>query len=411
MNKYRKKTIPLMCFLVFLCIESHAQDANPVELITHSSWYVGVKGGMPFGIGTFSSFGADKTRIGWNAGLYGGYHFNNVFSLEASASFGKLGMSARDCCADYWLGSDGERYLVPVAGMSGWNYSDLYSRVNLQRYGLHLNINLLGLLPSTAESRWSANLSPAVYSVISKTSIKTISGDKEALKGNNTWHLGFGGDFSVGYRMTDNLSVNVYSGITHLTGKRMDAIPKYRHKNNFVWESGLKIGWTFGKSKKQTPKVPPVAPAETIVEQPKVPILPDDKVEVIITIPQEEPKKQEEIKVESELVRFPVIYFPFNITSITSEQMNKMHDILALMQQHPDIHIHLTGWCDSRGSKNVNDRISLFRAQSVQSWLVKNGIDKERITVEGKGIDIDETDASRSRRVESETSNRKEAQQ
>ena len=252
MNRNRKKTLFLLCFLVFLCVESRAQEVNPAETASHYNWYIGLQGGLPFGISTFNSFGADKTRIGWSTGLYGGYRFNNIFSLDASASFGKTGMSARDCCTDYWLGNDGERYFVPVAGMEGWNYSNLYSRVNLQRYGLHLNVNLLGFFPSTTQNRWSVNLSPAIYGIGSKASIKTISGDKEVLKGNNTWRLGQGGDFSVGYRMTENLSVNLYSGITHLTGKQMDAVSEYHRKSNFVWESGLKLGWT--KMKKYTIK-------------------------------------------------------------------------------------------------------------------------------------------------------------
>ena len=32
-------------------------------------WYVGIEGGMPFGFSTFSSFGHDKTHLGWAAGL------------------------------------------------------------------------------------------------------------------------------------------------------------------------------------------------------------------------------------------------------------------------------------------------------------------------------------------------------
>ena len=51
-------------------------------------WYVGVEGGMPFGFSTFSSFGHDKTRLGWAAGLYGGYRFNSIFSAELSAKYG-----------------------------------------------------------------------------------------------------------------------------------------------------------------------------------------------------------------------------------------------------------------------------------------------------------------------------------
>ena len=39
---------------------------------------VKVEGGMPFGFSTFSSFGHDKTHLGWAAGVYGGYRFGSV---------------------------------------------------------------------------------------------------------------------------------------------------------------------------------------------------------------------------------------------------------------------------------------------------------------------------------------------
>lgn len=55
------------------------------KAISHG-WYVGIEGGMPFGFSTFSSFGYDKTHLGWAAGLYGGYRFNSIFSAELSAN-------------------------------------------------------------------------------------------------------------------------------------------------------------------------------------------------------------------------------------------------------------------------------------------------------------------------------------
>lgn len=59
-------------------------------------WYVGVEGGMPFGFSTFSSFGHDKTHLGWAAGVYGGYRFGSVFSAELSAKYGEMSLSAQD---------------------------------------------------------------------------------------------------------------------------------------------------------------------------------------------------------------------------------------------------------------------------------------------------------------------------
>ena len=80
-------------------------------------WYVGIEGGMPFGFSTFSSFGHDKTHLGWAAGLYGGYRFNSIFSAELSAKYGEMNLSAQDCCVErnYWLGSDGMLYNAQVS--------------------------------------------------------------------------------------------------------------------------------------------------------------------------------------------------------------------------------------------------------------------------------------------------------
>lgn len=73
-------------------------------LVPSQGWYVGVEGGMPFGFSTFSSFGHDKTHLGWAAGLYGGYRFNSIFSAELSTKYGEMNLSAQDCCVErnYW---------------------------------------------------------------------------------------------------------------------------------------------------------------------------------------------------------------------------------------------------------------------------------------------------------------------
>ena len=40
-------------------------DGNDKVKSNSQGWYVGIKGGVPFGFSTFSSFGHDKTRLGW----------------------------------------------------------------------------------------------------------------------------------------------------------------------------------------------------------------------------------------------------------------------------------------------------------------------------------------------------------
>lgn len=217
-----------------------------------SPWYGGVQCGVPFGVSTFSSFGADKTRIGFNAGVYGGYCFNSVLSAEVSAKWGKTSLSAQDCCIDkgYWLGSDGIRYNAPVMGMDGWDYSNLKSDVSLQQYGVQLNVNVLGFFKSTRLSRWTAGVSPTISAIGTKATVKTISGNAKVQECDAEWHLGVGGNLQVGYRVTGSISLCVYSGATYLTGKRMDGVPEYRHDNNYIWESGIRFGYTFNTTSK-----------------------------------------------------------------------------------------------------------------------------------------------------------------
>lgn len=220
-----------------------------------SGWYAGLQGGVPFGVSQFSSFGADKTRAGWTAGIHGGYRFNPVLSLEAQAAWGQVNLSSRDCCPDYWLGSDGVRYEAAVAGMAGWNYSALRSRAFVQSYAVQLNVNLLGFFPATRDGRWTLELAPRLAATGTKAALYTIGGGNEALKGDTRWHLGAGGNLQAAYRITDHLNLGIYTGITYLTGSPLDGMPEHLHQANYIWESGLRLGWFFPtKTRKEASK-------------------------------------------------------------------------------------------------------------------------------------------------------------
>ena len=221
-------------------------DRNPV-----AGWYAGIQGGVPFGVSALSSFGTDKTRAGWSAGIYGGYRFSPVLSLEAQAAWGEMNLSARDCCPGYWLGSDGYLYESAVAGMTGWDWHDLKSRVFTQRYGVQLNVNLLGFFATTKHSRWTLELAPHLYAVGTKAEFRTLAGNDRAMKGAARWHLGAGGNLQAGYAVTEHLRLGIYTGLTYLTGQPLDGTPGHLHKANCIWESGLKLGWSFGYKGKE----------------------------------------------------------------------------------------------------------------------------------------------------------------
>ena len=386
----------LVSILSFSFAKAEASDSN---LPDSKGWYLGVDGGLPFGLSTFSSFGHDKTHLGWATGIYGGYRFNPIFSAELSARYGEVNLSAQDCCVErnYWLGSDGMLYKASVLGMDSWEYSQLKSHVRMGWYGARVHVNLLGLLRNTAHSRWTVAVSPHLYAVNTCADIQTQADHAEVMKGSTRWHLGYGASLQAGYQLTSNLNLGIYSGLTRLSGERMDGMPEHLHKNNFVWESGIRLGISFSKKKNKIVETPSVPQAEVLHQDT---ILSENvNLKEKETVDKAETKIVEQDIKEPVKVTFPVIYFSFNRITIRPSEVSKLKSILHILKENPEMKVTVTGWCDTRGSVAVNRRISRQRAQALKTWLVKRGIAASRISVVGKGSDASRT-APKARRVE-----------
>ena len=390
----------LVAMLAFILPFSFAKAEVKEDGKTGSQgWYVGVVGGMPFGFSTFSSFGHDKTHLGWAAGLYGGYRFNSIFSAELSARYGEVNLSAQDCCVErnYWLGSDGMLYKASVLGMDSWEYANLKSHVRMGWYGARVNVHLLGLFHKAANSRWDLAVSPHIYAVTTKADIQTIADNAKVMKGSTNWHLGYGADLQVGYQLTSCLKLGIYSGLTRLTGERMDGMPEHLHKNNFVWESGIRLGISFSKKKNKIVETPSVPQTEVLHQDTILSENVNQKEKE--TVDKAETKVAEQDIKEPVKVTFPVIYFSFNRITIRPSEVSKLKSIFHILKENPEMKVTVTGWCDTRGSVAVNRRISRQRAQAMKNWLVKRGIAASRISVVGKGSDGSRT-APKARRVE-----------
>ena len=386
----------LVSILSFSFAKAEASDSN---LPDSKGWYLGVDGGLPFGLSTFSSFGHDKTHLGWAAGIYGGYRFNPIFSAELSARYGEVNLSAQDCCVDrnYWLGSDGMLYKASVLGMDSWEYAQLKSHVRMGWYGARVHVNLLGLLRNTAHSRWTVAVSPHLYAVTTCADIQTLADHAEVMKGSTRWHLGYGASLQAGYQLTSNLNLGIYSGLTRLSGERMDGMPEHLHKNNFVWESGIRLGISFSKKKNKIVETPSVPQTEVLHQDTILSENVNQKEKE--TVDKAETKVVEQDIKKPVKVTFPVIYFSFNRITIRPSEVSKLKSILHILKENPEMKVTVTGWCDTKGSVAVNRRISRQRAQALKTWLVKRGIAASRISVVGKGSDASRT-APKARRVE-----------
>ena len=386
----------LVSILSFSFAKAEASDSN---LPDSKGWYLGVDGGLPFGLSTFSSFGHDKTHLGWAAGIYGGYRFNPIFSAELSARYGEVNLSAQDCCVErnYWLGSDGMLYKASVLGMDSWEYAQLKSHVRMGWYGARAHVNLLGLLRNTAHSRWTVAVSPHLYAVTTCADIQTLADHAEVMKGSTRWHLGYGASLQAGYQLTSNLNLGIYSGLTRLSGERMDGMPEHLHKNNFVWESGIRLGISFSKKKNKIVETPSVPQTEVLHQDTILSENVNQKEKE--TVDKAETKVVEQDIKEPVKVTFPVIYFSFNRITIRPSEVSKLKSILHILKENPEMKVTVTGWCDTRGSVAVNRRISRQRAETLKAWLVKKGIAASRISAAGKGSD-GSREAQKARRVE-----------
>ena len=401
-----KKTLVLLLTLSLSVTIVFAQEGKPAQKDSTRGWYVGAQAGMPMAEADFSSFGADKFRPGWTAGIHAGYHFTPVWSLEVSASWGQTFLAAQSCCYErgYFLGADHNRYRYTIPeGFGGWYYNDLKSHTFVQRYGLQVNMNMLGFFNATKNSRWRFEVSPAVYAVGTSSDLMTKADNTLIADNINNWHFGYGGQAQVSYAVADNMNIGIYGGFTHLTGKPMDGMPEL-HSTNFIIDAGVKFSFAFGGKKRAcksaTAAVVPAVVSPTVsTEQPKPvveEVITSDTVAVQTVQPEvvkEQPKEVVEDVVTpptvANSIEIPVIYFSFNSIWIEPSERAKVKEIADMMKADKSIRIRITGWCDEIGGEEVNKRVSLQRAESVKRVLGLWLVPAERIETVGGGIKRD----------------------
>ncbi|MFZ1807541.1 MAG: OmpA family protein [Cyclobacteriaceae bacterium] len=81
------------------------------------------------------------------------------------------------------------------------------------------------------------------------------------------------------------------------------------------------------------------------------------------------------------------IFFDFDQFELKDKSLTELNKVIRILNDKPSIHVEIGGHTDSDGSASYNKQLSLKRAQSVVSYLVEKGIDRERLSEKGYGAD------------------------
>lgn len=80
------------------------------------------------------------------------------------------------------------------------------------------------------------------------------------------------------------------------------------------------------------------------------------------------------------------IYYEFDKAALTDNAKTTVDTtIYFLLRDNPDLIVELSSHTDSKGNDEYNQKLSQNRAESVVKYLVKKGIDKERLVAKGYG--------------------------
>ena len=79
------------------------------------------------------------------------------------------------------------------------------------------------------------------------------------------------------------------------------------------------------------------------------------------------------------------IFYDFNKATLRPESKKALDELITLLNDNPNVTIELMSHTDRIGSPEYNQNLSQRRAQSVVDYLIKGGIDKERLTAAGYG--------------------------
>jgi OOP family OmpA-OmpF porin len=83
----------------------------------------------------------------------------------------------------------------------------------------------------------------------------------------------------------------------------------------------------------------------------------------------------------------PGITFELGSARIARSSKGTLDEAVETLKHNPDYHVKIVGHTDNTGSRKTNMELSEKRAESVKRYLVRHGIEADRVTTSGRGPD------------------------
>ena len=84
-------------------------------------------------------------------------------------------------------------------------------------------------------------------------------------------------------------------------------------------------------------------------------------------------------------LNIPIIYFDLDKSFIRKDAAYELEKIMIVMNDFPKLKIEIRSHTDSRQTEKYNNALSERRAKATRDWLVKKGINANRLTAKGYG--------------------------
>jgi outer membrane protein OmpA-like peptidoglycan-associated protein len=79
------------------------------------------------------------------------------------------------------------------------------------------------------------------------------------------------------------------------------------------------------------------------------------------------------------------IFFDYNKFELKEKSKTELDELVKFMNDNPEVKGEISGHTDNIGKPEDNLKLSLNRAKSVYEYLIRNGVDKSRLTFKGYG--------------------------